>query len=64
MRQPLNCLRSRVHDLKHSHALLLVEMGYHILLISQRLGHEKVDTAINTYAHLYPNKQEQLADNL
>lgn len=54
----------RVHDLRHSHASLLVEMGYSILLISQRLGHEKVDTTMNTYAHLYPNKQEQLADDL
>ncbi|MDY3618036.1 tyrosine-type recombinase/integrase [Agathobaculum sp.] len=54
----------RVHDLRHSHASLLVEMGYSILLISQRLGHEKVDTTMNTYAHLYPDKQEKLADDL
>lgn len=54
----------RVHDLRHSHASLLVEMGYRILLISQRLGHEKVDTTMNTYAHLYPDKQEKLADDL
>ena len=39
-------------------------MGYDILLISERLGHEKVETTWNTYAHLYPNKQEKLADGL
>ena len=54
----------RVHDLRHSHASLLIEMGYNILLISQRLGHEKVETTWNTYAPLYPDKQEKLAEDL
>ena len=54
----------RVHDLRHSHASLLIEMGHNILLISQRLGHEKVETTWNTYAHLYPDKQEKLAEDL
>lgn len=54
----------RVHDLRHSHVSLLIEMGYNVLLISQRLGHEKVDTTMNTYVHLYPNKQEMLAEAL
>ena len=57
----------RTHDLRHSHASLLIELGYDILLISERLGHENVETTWNTYGHLYPNKQEKLAvelDNL
>ncbi len=56
--------RIRVHDLRHSHASLLIEMGQPILLISERLGHENVQTTWNTYAHLYPNKGVQLADEL
>ncbi|WP_334304695.1 tyrosine-type recombinase/integrase [Metaclostridioides mangenotii] len=36
--------RIRVHDLRHSHASLLVNMDINILIISERLGHEKVDT--------------------
>ena len=56
--------RIRVHDLRHSHASLLIEMGQPILLVSARLGHETVDTTWNTYAHLYPNKGVQLADAL
>ncbi len=56
--------RIRVHDLRHSHCALLIEMGQPILLISERLGHESVDTTWNTYAHLYPNKGVQLADEL
>ena len=56
--------RIRVHDLRHSHCALLIEMGQPILLISERLGHEKVDTTWTTYAHLYPNKGVQLAEEL
>lgn len=56
--------RIRTHDLRHSHASLLIEMGYNIFLISERLGHEKVDTTMNIYGHLYPNKQQALASDL
>lgn len=56
--------RIRVHDLRHSHASLLIEMGQPILLISERLGHENVNTTWSTYAHLYPDKGKQLADEL
>lgn len=56
--------RIRLHDLRHSHASLLVEMGFQPLAIAERLGHEKIETTLNTYSHLYPNKQMQLADML
>ncbi len=54
----------RVHDLRHSHASLCIEMGMNILLISERLGHENIETTLNTYSHLYPNKQTMLASEL
>lgn len=54
----------RLHDLRHSHASLLIEMGFTPLAIAERLGHERIETTMNTYAHLYPNKQGQLADRL
>lgn len=53
--------RIRVHDLRHSHASLLVELGFSPLLIAERLGHENIETTLNTYSHLYPNKQTELA---
>ena len=56
--------RIRVHDLRHSHASLLVELGFQPLAIAERLGHEKIETTLNTYSHLYPNKQAELADRL
>lgn len=54
----------RLHDIRHSHASLLVEMGFIPLAIAERLGHEKIETTLNTYSHLYPNKQNELADKL
>lgn len=54
----------RVHDLRHSHASLLIELGFSPLLISERLGHENIETTLNTYSHLYPNKHGEVADKL
>lgn len=56
--------RIRVHDLRHSHASMLIELGFSPLEIANRLGHEKMETTLNTYAHLYPNKQTKLAERL
>ena len=56
--------RIRVHDLRHSHASMLIELGFSPLEIANRLGHEKVETTLNTYSHLYPNKRTKLAERL
>lgn len=56
--------RIRIHDLRHSHASLLIELGYSPLLIAERLGHENIETTLQTYSHLYPNKQSELAAKL
>ena len=56
--------RIRIHDLRHSHASLLIELGYSPLLIAERLGHENIETTLQTYSHLYPNKQGELATQL
>lgn len=54
----------RLHDLRHSHASLLIELGFSPLLIAERLGHEKVETTLNTYSHLWPHKQSEVSDKL
>lgn len=54
----------RIHDLRHSHASMLIEMGYSPLLVCERLGHENIQTTLQTYSHLYPNKQEEVASKL
>lgn len=46
----------RLHDLRHSHASLLIsKLGAPPLVVAERLGHEKIQTTLNTYSHLYPN---------
>lgn len=54
----------RTHDLRHSHASLLIEQGIQPNIVQERLGHEKIETTLRTYSHLYPNKQYHLADFL
>ena len=56
--------RIRVHDLRHSHASLLINMGVDPLEIAERLGHEKIQTTLETYGHLYPQKAHGIADKL
>lgn len=56
--------RIRIHDLRHSHASLLIDMGFNIFAISERLGHEKVDTTMNTYGHLYPDRRDEMMISL
>jgi len=53
--------RIRVHDLRHSHASFLIEKGFSPLLIAERLGHENIQTTLQIYSHLYPNKQLEVA---
>ena len=54
----------RIHDIRHSHCAMLMELGITPLEAAERLGHERVETMLNTYAHLYPNKQRKLSDKL
>lgn len=52
----------RIHDICHSHASYLINLGCAPLLISERLGHEKVQTTLSTYSHLYPNMHQEVVD--
>ena len=54
----------RVHDLRHSHASLLIHLGVNPLAISKRLGHENIDTTLNTYSHLYPDASKKIVEML
>jgi len=56
--------RIRIHDLRHSHASLLIDMGFSAILVSQRLGHDNVNTTLTVYAHLFPDRQNEVADKL
>lgn len=55
--------RIRVHDLRHSHVSLLVDMGYSAVAIAERMGHESIDITYR-YAHLFPTVQKEMAKEL
>lgn len=58
-----NIKRIRIHDLRHSHVSLLIDMGFSATAIADRVGHESIDITYN-YAHLFPSKQLEMADKL
>lgn len=53
----------RVHDLRHSHAALMVELGYSMNAIAARLG-DTLETVEKYYAHLYPGVLDRLVEDL
>ena len=55
--------RIRVHDLRHSHVSMLIEMGFSAVNIANRVGHESVKV-IYRYAHMFPNKDLMIAKKL
>ena len=55
--------RIRIHDLRHSHISLLIDMGFTALAIADRVGHESIDITYR-YAHLFPTRQAEMADRL
>ena len=55
--------RIRIHDLRHSHVSLLIDMGFSAVAIADRVGHESIDITYQ-YAHLFPSKQIEMAEKL
>jgi integrase len=54
----------RFHDLRHSHAALLIDQGIHPKVIQGRLGHESIRTTLDTYGHRFPGLDEAAAGAL
>ncbi|MED4005005.1 site-specific integrase [Priestia aryabhattai] len=54
----------RFHDLRHTHATILIQQNVNVKLISERLGHSDIETTLNTYSHVLPNMQKSVSDKL
>jgi integrase len=54
----------RFHDLRHTHACLLLAGGASVKAVSQRLGHESIEITLNHYAHVLPNDDAKLAEGI
>lgn len=53
-----------IHDLRHSHASLLVYLGENPKMIQERLGHANIEMTLGTYSHLYPNEDIEVVKRL
>ena len=56
--------RLRFHDLRHTHATVLLGAGVNVKVVSERLGHASVAFTLDTYAHVMPGMQESAAEEL
>ena len=54
----------RFHDLRHTHASLLLKGNIHPKIVSERLGHATIGITLDTYSHLMPGMQEEAARSI
>jgi len=54
----------RFHDLRHTHAAMLIQAGTHAKMIQRRLGHAQIGVTLNTYGHLMEGLDESAAEAL
>jgi len=54
----------RFHDLRHTHASLLLKGNIHPKIASERLGHATIGITLDTYSHLMPGMQEEAARSI
>lgn len=52
----------KIHDLRHSHATILINNGINIVAVSKRLGHSNITTTLNTYTHLLLDTENTILD--
>jgi integrase len=54
----------RFHDLRHTHAAILISQGEHPKVIQHRLGHSSIKVTLDTYGHLFEGLDEAAAERL
>lgn len=54
----------RFHDLRHTHATMLMQKDINVKVVSERLGHSKVGITLDVYSHVLPSMQEEVASKL
>lgn len=71
VRRSLNALiqkaavpKIRFHDLRHTHATLLLAKGVNVKVISERLGHSNIKITLDTYSHVLPKMQEDAVNKI
>ncbi|MCK8816779.1 site-specific integrase [Natroniella sulfidigena] len=54
----------RLHDLRHTHATLMLKAGVHPKIVQERLGHSSITQTLDTYSHVIPSMQKEAVQKL
>lgn len=54
----------RFHDLRHTHATLMLKANIHPKIVAERLGHSSINLTLNTYSHVLPDMQQEAVSKL
>ena len=54
----------RMHDLRHTCASLLIQLGAHPKLIQEWLGHKSITVTMDVYGHLFPSLSDSMVERL
>jgi integrase len=54
----------RLHDLRHTHATLLLARGIPAKLVQERLGHSSITMTLDLYSHVTPEMQRLAAESM
>ena len=55
-------LTTRLHDLRHTCATLMLAVDTNPKVVQETLGHANVSVTLDTYSHLLPNMQDEVAE--
>jgi integrase len=56
--------RVRLHDLRHTHATLLLARGVPAKLVQERLGHSSITMTLDLYSHVTPEMAKLAAESM
>ena len=54
----------RIHDIRHTYASLLLQMGESMIYVRDQLGHSSIRITVDTYGHLVPGGNKEAVDRL
>jgi integrase len=55
---------SRIHDLRHTYASLLIQAGESLAYVRDQLGHHSIKVTVDVYGHLAPEGKKEAVDRL
>ena len=62
LRERAELPRIRLHDLRHTHATLLLKAGVNPKFVQERLGHESIAITLDLYGHVLPSMGREVAE--